>query len=116
MCRLEDFFFQANGINVFGGSEFVFSLILSKQRVCHTVALPFALKSILKQKKNDGNSNILPCKNRSFKKSSKRNQNLSRYLYNSITNLSSFNTSQNMIFQKSSYKSRPIYLGAKIPY
>ncbi len=31
--------------------------------------------------------------------------------------ISSFNTSQNMIFQKSSYKNRPIiyYLGAKIP-
>jgi hypothetical protein len=39
-------------------------------------------------------------------KSSKRNQNPSRY-YNSITN-SSFNTSQNIIFQKPSYKNRPI--------
>jgi hypothetical protein len=31
--------------------------------------------------------------------------------------ISSFNTSQNIIFQKSSYKNRPIiyYLGAKIP-
>jgi hypothetical protein len=32
------------------------------------------------------NSNISPCKNLIFKKSSKRNQNPSRY-YNSITNL-----------------------------
>jgi len=32
--------------------------------VCHTVALPFLhFKSILRQKKNDGNSNISPCKN-----------------------------------------------------
>jgi hypothetical protein len=39
------------------------------------------------QKKNDGNSNISPCKNIIFiKKISKRNQNPSRY-YNSITNL-----------------------------
>jgi hypothetical protein len=38
-------------------------------------------------------------------------------IYVIITNLSSFNTSQNIIFQKSSYKNRPIinYLGAKIP-
>jgi hypothetical protein len=54
--------------------------------VCHTVALPFTLKCILRQKKNDGNSNISPCKNIIFQKSSKRNQNPSRY-YNSITNL-----------------------------
>jgi len=54
--------------------------------VCHTVALPFTLKSILRKKKNMENSNISPCKNIIFKKSSKRNQNPSRY-YNSITNL-----------------------------
>jgi hypothetical protein len=57
-----------------------------KQGVCHTVALPSTLKSILRQKKNYGNSNNSPCKNITFKKSSKRNQNPSRY-YNSITNL-----------------------------
>jgi hypothetical protein len=51
--------------------------------VCHTVALPFTLNSILRQKKNYGNSNISPCKNKLiFKKSSKRNQNPSRF-YNS---------------------------------
>jgi len=45
-----------------------------KQGVCHTMALPFTLKSILRQKKNYGNSNISPCKNITFKKSSsKRN-------------------------------------------
>jgi hypothetical protein len=43
------------------------------------VALPFTLKSILRQKKNYGNSNISPCKNIILKKSSKRNQNPSRY-------------------------------------
>jgi hypothetical protein len=36
------------------------------------------------QKKNYGNSNMSACKNIIFKKSSKRNQNPSRY-YNSIT-------------------------------
>jgi len=34
----------------------------------HTVSLPFTLKSILRQKKNHGNSNIIsPCKNIIFK-------------------------------------------------
>jgi hypothetical protein len=51
------------------------------------MALPFTLKSILRQKKNYGNSNISPCKNIIFPKSCKRNQNLSRY-YNSIINQS----------------------------
>jgi hypothetical protein len=46
----------------------------------------YIFKSMLRQMKNYGNSNISPCKNIIFKKSSKRNQNLSRY-YNSITNL-----------------------------
>jgi hypothetical protein len=54
--------------------------------ICRSVALPFTLKSISRQKKNYGNSNISPCKNRIFKNSSEKNQNPSRY-YNSITNL-----------------------------
>jgi hypothetical protein len=37
-----------------------FGLYGRKQGVCHTVALPFALKSISRQKKNYGNSNISP--------------------------------------------------------
>jgi hypothetical protein len=43
-----------------------------KQGVCHTMALPFTFKSIWRQKKNYGNSNISPCKNTIFKTSSKR--------------------------------------------
>jgi hypothetical protein len=46
----------------------------------------YILKGILRQKKNYENSNISPCKNVIFKKSSKKSQNLSRN-YNSITNL-----------------------------
>jgi hypothetical protein len=57
-----------------------------KQGVCDTVALPFTLKSNLRQKKNYGNSNISPCKNIIFKKFSKRNQTPS-IDYNSTTNL-----------------------------
>jgi hypothetical protein len=44
----------------------------TKQGVCYTMALPFTLKSILRQKKNYENSNISPCKNIICKKSSKR--------------------------------------------
>jgi hypothetical protein len=42
--------------------------VLCKQGVCHTVALPFTLKSISRQKKNYENSNISLCKNIIFKK------------------------------------------------
>jgi hypothetical protein len=55
------------------------------QGVWRTVAWPFTLKSILTQKKkNNEKSNISPCKNTIFKKSSKRNPNPPRY-YNSVT-------------------------------
>jgi hypothetical protein len=47
------------------------------------LAILFTLKGNLRQKKNYENSNISPCKNIIFKKSSKRNQNVSNY--NSIT-------------------------------
>jgi hypothetical protein len=85
---------------------------MGKQGVCHFVTLPFTLKSILlRQKKNYGNSNISPCKNTIFKKSSKRNQIPSRYYYNFVTQA-----------KISSFKKPHIgidlllyYLGAKIP-
>ncbi len=55
------------------------------QGVCHAVALPFTLKSIINQKKNYGNLNISPWKKYNLKKiSSQRYQNPSRY-HNSIT-------------------------------
>jgi hypothetical protein len=57
-----------------------------KQGVCHTMAFPFTLKSILRQKKNYGHSNISPCKSIIFKQSSKRIENPSKY-YDSVTNL-----------------------------
>jgi hypothetical protein len=50
------------------------------------MALPFTINCISRQKKNYENSNISPYINIIFKKSSKRNQNPSRYYYNSITN------------------------------
>jgi hypothetical protein len=43
--------------------------LTKKTRVCHTVALPFTLKNILRQKKKIyENSKLLPCKNINFKK------------------------------------------------
>ncbi len=52
----------------------MYTTLLHKQGVCHTVALPFTLKSILRQKKNYGNSNISLCNNIIFKNSSTRKQ------------------------------------------
>jgi hypothetical protein len=51
------------------------------------VALPFTLKSILRQKKNYRNSNISQCKNIVFKKSSKRNKNLGARFYNIVISI-----------------------------
>ncbi len=67
-------------------------------------------KSILRQKKkNYENSNISPCKNIIFKKSSQRNQNPSKIYYNSIiTNLKFQHKPKYIIFQKSLDKNRPI--------
>jgi NAD dependent epimerase/dehydratase family enzyme len=49
-------------------------------RVSHLCGLAIYMKKYLNaKKKNYGNSNISPCKNIIFKKSSKRNQNPSRY-------------------------------------
>jgi hypothetical protein len=49
------------------GSEMVHSGP-HKMKVCGTVALPFTFKSILRQNKNYGNSNISPCKSIVFQK------------------------------------------------
>jgi len=75
----------------------------AKQGMCHTMPLPFTVLNIVRQEKNYGNSNISPCKNIIFKKSSKRNQNPSRY-YNSY-NLSQVSSTQAKI---SSFKNPPI--------
>ncbi len=84
--------------------EAIFELYFQRQGVSHIVALPLTLKSIWRQKKNYGNSNISQCKNKEKKpnlqkKSSKRNQNPSRY-YNFITNLK--------------FQHKPKYYGSKI--
>jgi hypothetical protein len=74
---------------------------------CNCGLAIYILKSIiLRQKKNyEGNSNISPCKkiipNLPKKSSKKETQNPSRYYISITTNLSSLNTSQNIIFHKS---------------
>jgi N-methylhydantoinase B/oxoprolinase/acetone carboxylase alpha subunit len=68
--------------------------------VYHNVAFPFTLKNIIKQKKNYENSNISPRKNIILK----NNPLKKTKLLQDVTTLSlipSFNTSQNIIFQKS---------------
>jgi len=59
--------------------------IILKNKWC-VRAWPFTVKDILRQKNSYENLNISPCKNIIFEKSSKRNQNPSRY-YNSVTDL-----------------------------
>jgi len=68
--------------------------------------LAIYIKNYLNEKKNYGNSNISPCKNIIFKKSSKKNKILQDIII-TLQLISSFNTSQNIIFQKSSYENRP---------
>jgi hypothetical protein len=59
---------------------------------------------------------LQPCKDIIFKKFSKRNQNHSRYYYNSIiTNLKFQHKPKYLIFQKSSDKNRPIIIITKGP-
>jgi hypothetical protein len=50
-----------------------------QQGVCHTLAFAIYIQKVSQGKNPYENSNILPCKNIIFKKSSKRNQNPSRY-------------------------------------
>jgi hypothetical protein len=67
------------------------------------VALPFTLKSILRQKKNYGNSNISPSKIYNLPKIPPKETKIFQDII-TLKIISSFNTSQNIIFQKSSYK------------
>jgi hypothetical protein len=86
--------------------------LLSPSFWCVTMALPFTLKNILRQKNNYGNINISPCRNIIFKKNPLKETKL----FQNITTLSliaSFNTTQNIIFQKSSYKNRLTTWGSK---
>ncbi len=109
---------QVNSFNTKFDSDYQkdWKYIFNSGCVTRGVALPFTLKSILRQKKNYGNSNISPCKN--IPNLQKNPLKETKILQDIITLelISSFNTSQNIIFQKSSYKNRPIiyYLGAKI--
>ncbi len=75
--------------------------------VCHhTMALPFTLKSILRQKKKYANSNISSCQNIILKKTPLKEPKILQDII-TLELISSLNTSQNIIFQKSSYKNKP---------
>ncbi len=77
----------------------------NKQGVCHTLALPFTLKVSWKEELRK--LKYFTMKNSIFEKSSKKNQNPSRY-YNSIINLQVSTQAKISSFKKSSYKNRPI--------
>jgi hypothetical protein len=94
---------------MFGNQKFAIAIFL----MCHTMALPFALKKILKQKKNYGNSKISPCKNIVFKKNPLKETELLQDI-TTLSLISSFNISQNIIFQKSMYKNRPTTWGKSL--
>jgi hypothetical protein len=44
------------------------AILINKQGVCYSVALPFTVKSMWRQKKNYGNSNISQCKKYNLQK------------------------------------------------
>jgi hypothetical protein len=69
--------------------------------------LAIYIKKCLKAKEELWKLEYFNMQNIIFQKSSKRNQNPSRY-YNSVTNLKFQPQAKNIIFQKSSYKNRPI--------
>ncbi len=59
-----------------------------KQGVCQTMALPFTVQSIFRPKKEElWKLKYFTMQKYNLQKSSKRNQNPSRYYYNSRTNL-----------------------------
>jgi len=68
--------------------------------------LAIYIKKYLTQKKNDANSNISQCKNILFKKGILKEIKILEDII-TLELISSFNTSQNIIFQKSSCKNRP---------
>jgi uncharacterized protein YgiM (DUF1202 family) len=78
-------------------------ILKEEQGVCHTLALPFTLKSILIQKKNYENSNISRCKDiPNLQKNLLKETKILQDIIITLELISSFNTSQkNIIFQKS---------------
>jgi hypothetical protein len=89
---------------------------VTKKQGGQTMALQFTLKCILRQmKKNYRKSNISPCQNIISQKSSKGNQNPSRY-HNSITNLIFSTQAKISSFKNPHIKKIDLLLrGAKIP-
>jgi hypothetical protein len=74
---------------------------------CHTLALPFTLKKYLKAKEELWKLKYFTMQKYNLQKSPQKKG--TKIIQDIITLqlISSFNTSQNIIFQKSSYKNRP---------
>jgi hypothetical protein len=75
------------------------------------MALPFTIKSILKQKKNYANSKHFTMQKNNLQKNPLPKAIIFLQDIISVKLISNFNTSQDIIiFQKSSYKNRPIII------
>jgi hypothetical protein len=84
--------------------------------VCHTAALPFTLKKYLNAKKELWKLKYFTMQKYNLQKNPLKETQILQDII-TLELISSFNTSQNIIFQKSSYKIRPgyYYLATKIP-
>jgi hypothetical protein len=79
------------------------------------MVLPFTLKSILQKKEELWKFKYFTCKNIIFGKKNPPKETKILQDIIMLQLISSFNTSQNITFQKSSYKNRPTTFRAKIP-
>jgi hypothetical protein len=80
--------------------------------VCHTHGLAVYIKKYLKAKEELWKSKYFTMQKYNLQKNKKKPLKETKFLQDIITLelISSFNTSQNIIFQKSSYQNRPIII------
>ncbi len=78
---------------------------IENQGVCHTMALPFTLKSILRQREELRKLKIFTMEKYNLQKILSKTTKILRKEFSMIPR---FNTSQNVIFQKPSYQNRSI--------
>jgi hypothetical protein len=72
------------------------------------VALPVTFKSILRQNKNYGNSNISPMQKYNLRKNPLKETKILQDIITLVTHLKGSTQDKNIMFQKSSYKNRSI--------
>jgi len=80
---------------------------LEKQGVCQTVALPFYIKKYLKAKEKLQKLKYFTMQKYNLHKNPPKETKILQDII-TLQLISSFNTSHNVTFQKSSYKNRPI--------